>query len=57
MSIDGGNEETVSSNAAQTGPPILLYERSGLDATTEHTIVITIVDDSFPNVCELDRFM
>jgi hypothetical protein len=57
VTIDGGNDETVSSNAAQTGPPILLYQRSNLDPATEHTIVITVVDPEFPNVCELDRFV
>jgi len=57
INLDGKDEGTVTSFAAETGPPIALYNASGLSTSSKHTIIITVASNTYPNFCELDRFV
>ena len=56
INIDGKDYGTVTSNAAADDIPILLYQKRDL-SPGEHTITVTVEAASYPNVCEVDRFM
>ncbi|EJD54663.1 hypothetical protein AURDEDRAFT_179766 [Auricularia subglabra TFB-10046 SS5] len=57
VAVNGVAYGNISSNAAKTGPPIALFVQQGLPDDSEHTIVIRVMAASYPNVCELDRFV
>lgn len=47
---------TVNSNAPADDVPILLYSNTNL-TLGDHSLEVRVVDGSFPNVCEVDRFV
>lgn len=53
---DGSDQQTINSNAVNDDVPISLFKKEGLKKDF-HTIKITVVNASPPNVCELDRFV
>jgi hypothetical protein len=53
---DGADQQTVNSNAAKDDIPIALFKKADLKYGV-HSIKVTVVNASPPNVCELDRFM
>ncbi|KZV94903.1 hypothetical protein EXIGLDRAFT_834729 [Exidia glandulosa HHB12029] len=57
VQLDGKSYGNVTSNADKTGAPILLFSQEDLADDEEHTIVIKVVAQSYPNVCEIDRFV
>ena len=57
VTLDDGNGQVISNNSPQAGPPVKFYDSPNLDPTVEHTIVITVLADTVPNACELDRFV
>ncbi|KDQ20081.1 hypothetical protein BOTBODRAFT_386418 [Botryobasidium botryosum FD-172 SS1] len=57
IAIDGEYAETISSNGPGGAPPTLLFQRDDLDLQANHTIIITVASSTYPNICELDRFV
>lgn len=57
MQVDGKNYGNVSSNAASTGAPVIIFALDGLAEDNEHTIVVRAAAPAYPNVCEIDRFL
>ena len=53
---DGQEQTTVNSHAANDDVPIKLWQDTSLTNGT-HTIEVKVVDGSYPNVCEVDRFV
>jgi hypothetical protein len=47
---------TVNSHALADDDPILLYSSNNLELG-DHTMVITVQGASYPNVCEVDKFV
>jgi len=47
---------TVNSHADADGYPILLYSKNDL-VLGDHELQVKVVNPSYPNVCEIDRFV
>lgn len=57
VTVDDVFAGVIDSYDVQTAAPILLFQKTDLDLRINHTIVITVVNASYPNVCEVDRFV
>ncbi|CAG7847189.1 SubName: Full=Uncharacterized protein {ECO:0000313/EMBL:CCA66764.1} [Serendipita indica DSM 11827] len=61
VSVDGYYCATVNSHASVDDDPILLWSSSGPNGRSldlgMHTLEVKVKDASYPNVCEIDRFV
>ncbi|KDR69136.1 hypothetical protein GALMADRAFT_282808 [Galerina marginata CBS 339.88] len=56
ISLDGKEMTTVNSHADADGYPMLLYSKTDL-ALGDHVLQVKVANPSYPNVCEVDRFV
>ncbi|KDQ20080.1 hypothetical protein BOTBODRAFT_170098 [Botryobasidium botryosum FD-172 SS1] len=57
ITVDDAFVGVVNGHDTQTTSPILLFRMTDLDPQRNHTIVVTVVNASKPNICEVDRFV
>jgi len=57
VTLEDGTSQIVSSHLDVDDNPILLFSIKNLSQDAVHSIKVTVVNSSYPNVCELDRFV